>query len=115
MYMQVSCHHRVPQRVQVCNQPNPVADLVLSIVVAIGVKEDSQSSEEVFATKHGADLSLVFGVPEGKPIPKQVLPLTVDMELNHNLPVVHSDRLQVHRRQYVASEPTVSQQYSTTN
>lgn len=66
---------------------------MFSVVVAVGVKEDAQSSEEVLATKHGANLALLLRVPEGKSIAKQVLPLTVDLELNHHLPVMHSDWL----------------------
>ena len=74
----------------------PLADLVLSIVVAVGVKEDSKSNKVVLATKHRANLSLLLGVPEGKPVTKQSLPLTVDLELNHHLPVVHTNRLQIY-------------------
>lgn len=70
---------------------------MFSIVVAVGVKEDAESSEVVLATKHGANLALLLGVPEGKPIAEQVLPLTVHLKLDHNLPVVHTDWLQVHK------------------
>ena len=75
-----------------------LADLVLSVVVAIGVKEYAQASEVVLATKYRASLPLLLGVPEGKAVSKQVFTLTVDLELNHHLPVVHTNWLQVHRQ-----------------
>lgn len=69
---------------------------MFSVVVAVGVEEDAESSEVVLATKDGTDLALFLCVPEGKPITKQMLPLTMHLELNHNLPVVHTNWLQVY-------------------
>ena len=72
---------------------------MFSVVIAVGVKEDAESSEVVLATKDRTDLALLLCVPEGKPIAKQVLPLTMHLELNHNLPVVHTNWLQVYTRE----------------
>ena len=71
--------------------------LVLSIVVAVCGKEDTQSGEVVLATKHRAILPLLLRVPEGKAVAKQVLPLTMNLELYHHLPVVHTNRLWANR------------------
>lgn len=66
---------------------------MLSILVAVSVEEDSQSSEVVLVSEHWPHLSTLLGIPHCKPITKQVLPLAVDLEVQQQLPVVHPGRL----------------------
>ena len=64
-----------------------------SVVVAIGVRDDGKSREEVPGAKDGAVLVSVSGVPEGKTVTEQVLGRSSHAKLNLDLPITHGDRL----------------------
>ena len=66
---------------------------MLAIVIAVGVKEHSEPSEEVSIAEDGPGVRALLGVPEGKAVAKQVLSLPVDVKVEQHLPVVHPDRL----------------------
>jgi hypothetical protein len=66
-----------------------------SIVVAVRVQDDREPLEEVVVAENGTLPHAVFGVPDDEAVAEQVLPLTVNLEVDLQLPIAHVHRLRI--------------------
>lgn len=70
--------------------------IVRAVVVAVSVHDDGEALEEVTVAEHRTTHHSVLGVPDGKAVAKQLLALSVHLEVNVQFPVAYVARLKFH-------------------
>ena len=69
-------------------------------MVAVRVRQDGESREVILRPEDFPRLHSVSGVPNGKPVSKQVLSCSRDLKLNLHLPVAGVDGLEKRKNSF---------------